>query len=453
MYDSNKTTLSNTTITDKLEITVKENIYISYYDNLSKYWSVYGTEGEINKIVELLRKLDVNIKISSQPSDGPLNDVNLTKNQEQKDDKTPAQSNKDYNESDTDSSINRRTKDSILSRMATMGHSVFPQHDIAAEKSSDSSDTSDHPKIARHKPVKSIIKRINTDKHVSETLDVVGTHKIIASKAEQSQVTHPIYTQFKGQLVPVTNTNIISSSEYNHGNDMSLFISEQRISNSELRINLNRVTDKVDQVLDKMKHYESTDKINPTSNFQIEILQKLIAEYENKIKFYEEIMRSNDIKYNVINSSASTVKHSKENHPKDEIHLKTVMELEKVIDEKNDEITKLNGEINLLKEKNLEVAKKQTSSECDFLNEIKDLKQALNFKDEEVASITKKLHENVPLKNVDSGAEIENKLKNIMNDTFRSIAANFDSDENYSGENVKSVIATVIKKVTLESLQ
>lgn len=53
-----------------------------------------------------------------------------------------------------------------------------------------------------------------------------------------------------GELLPMTSTNLIRGP----CNEMSMFISEQIINNSELLINMNRITDKFDAVLDKISN-------------------------------------------------------------------------------------------------------------------------------------------------------------------------------------------------------
>lgn len=40
-----------------------------------------------------------------------------------------------------------------------------------------------------------------------------------------------------------------------------------------------------------------------------------------------------------------------------------------------------------------------------------------------------------------------------MNNTFHSLASNFENDSTYSGSNVKGILETVIKKHTVDSLR
>lgn len=432
LYDSNKHTISNTTVTPKLDVTIKEKWYICYYDNLSKYWSVFAKKEEIDKIIGILKNLNVTLKYS------PCNNKSPPEPCIEEAPKHVTAESSQLDESDTDASVNRRTKESILSRMASMGQSVLPKHALPAEKTSDSSDTNEtnsESKIVRHKPVKCIVKRINT----TETKNFPESHRIVEThnKMEQSAETPVIYSIINGQLVPLTNSGLYDNTDVNHiSRNLNLLISEQRVSNSELRININRTTDKLDQIFDKIKDVPHTNKCN--SNLQNEIVFKLLSEYENKIKMYENILKHKNIDLN-----SDILSMSVEDKPSEVDLLKTkIATLHQTLTEKDNEIAQLNQKIEISDKNN----------ETDLLEEIKELKKTLRLKDEESLSLSRKVEE-MTLRNSDPlGDDFENKLKIIMNDMFQSISANFESNENYSGKNVKSTVASIVKKVTIESL-
>ncbi|XP_063837228.1 uncharacterized protein LOC135086430 [Ostrinia nubilalis] len=452
LYDSNKTTLSCATISSAFEITVKENVYFSYHDNGQKYWSLYASENEMKKIIDLLKSFSAKIKFSSgeekelpQPSNlsvvtdkessepsnqHVLNEVILNTHAEEK-------------ESDTDSSINRRTKMSILNRMANMGQSVLPPRTISTERTSDSSDTNDtstNHKAVRHKPVKSIMKRNSSDKNLPECQSVIETGHI---NMEQATNSVPLFTYVNGQLVPVTNSNIISCNS--SGNDMSFFISEQRVSNSEIRINMTRMSDKVDQILGKLSFIEDKDKNNTTSNFQAEVLQKLLSEYENKIRMYEEFIKSKDLN----NSSSSPFMGliPKQDVPKvDEINIQKIQHLEQINKEKEEKIIQLEFQCKALQNENI-LHIEEMKNKVKLTEEISKLKQELSSKNEEQS---KRIRKNEECSEIEDN--MGEKIKNIMNDTFRSISANFENDVEYSGERIKAITASIIKKVTIEAL-
>lgn len=426
LYDSNKTNLSTATVTSNLEVTVKGNLYISYYDNLHCYWSLCGNEEEMKKVVDTLQHLYVTINFFQN-----IDETLPTPEVEKEKISINVQDDKKNQESDTDSSLNRKTKQSILNRMANMGHSVLPPQAVHTEKTSDSSDTNEivNPPKPRHKPTKAIIRKFSTDKNSPEAHSQVEVIKAMSPRVEQPTDISQLYTLVNGQLVPVTNTTVVPSSS--QSNDMSLFITEHRVSNSEMRINMNRTSDKVDLILDKLKDLDITDKNKSGNNFQIVVMQKLLNEYENKIETYEKLLKGQDVPK--IFNQIPGVNEIKQYQLK-------IAELEKAIDDKNKEIIEI-------KQKLLQETHEKQKIENIFQDEIKTLKSSLDFKDKEMATISYKLEATA-----DASNELGNKLKSIMNDTFRAITAKFESNENYSGESVKNVIASIIKQVTVQSL-
>lgn len=444
IYDSNKTTLSCATISTSFEITVKENGYFSYLDNLQKYWSLNGSEGEIEKIVELLKSFNAIVKYSSDEDKGPLEvktteTFNVINYQEVKEEK----------ESDTDSSVNRRTKMSILNRMANMGQSVLPPRTISTEKTSDSSDTNDtsHYKTVRHKPVKNSMKRNSSDKNLPECQSLVEAEKVGSSIIEHSSNSVPFFTYINGQLVPVVSS--VTSPSNTSGNDMNYFISEQRVSNSEIRININRMTDKVDQILGKLTGIENKDKIDTTNSFQIQILQKLLSEYENKIKMYEGFIKSQNLDkelsthfFGLVSQDVSMMNTNSKNEDKSD----KIQRLESDNKDKDLKIANLETEIRVLQNKFDEaIAKEKLHKEIDIL------KKDLDTRNIELVTSIKNCQE-LSQRDDNDNDNTKDKIKNLMNDTFRAISANFEINEEYSGEKVRAVTAAVIKKVTIESL-
>lgn len=427
LYDSNKTNLSSATVTSNLEVTVKGNLYISYYDNLRCYWSLCGNEEDMKKVVDTLQHLNVTIKFFQNI------DETLPKPETEKEKiSVDVQNDKNNQESDTDSSLNRKTKQSILNRMANMGHSVLPPQAVHTEKTSDSSDTNEivNPPKPRHKPIKAISRKFSTDKNTPEAHSQVEVIKAMSPRVEQFTEKPQLYTLINGQLVPVTNTSCPSIlPSPSQSNDLSLFITEHRISNSEMRMNMNRTSEKIDLILDKLKDLSSTD-ISKSGNFQIEVMQKLLNEYESKIDIYEKILKGQDV--------PKTLNQI----PNDGQYKSKIAELEKVIADKNNEIVEI-------KQKLLQEACEKQKIENTVQDEIKNLKSCIDLKDKELATISTKLEETT---HKDASNELGNKLKSIMNDTFRAVTAKFESNENYSGESVKNIIGSIIKQVTIQSI-
>ncbi|CAH0600584.1 unnamed protein product [Chrysodeixis includens] len=433
LYDSNKTTLSCATISSNLA-------YISYYDNLKKYWSIYGTEDKITKVAEHLTSLGVTINHTANENQGPPNPVTIeTKTN------IPTELSKTDKESDTDSSVNRKTKASILNRMATMGHSVLPTRAQHTEVTSDSSDTMDTEvqlKTVRHKPVKSVIKKSTTETIMQQSQQSSDASELVVLPKTEPIDKVSVYTTHSSQLLPVTNSSIFTCPS----NEFSMFISEQRISNSELRINMNRITDKVDSVLNKISNFDQKGN----TNLQTDILMKLLAEYETKIKIYEELLKSRNDKPSIDNilTTAAISKNDKEI----ELLKNKISDLEKLNEDKCKEVSNLQTELQLLQNK-CDAEKVAQSKERDQLcKKIFDLDTIVTAKDVEIADLNKKyLSVSDDTKSV-KDQNIGDKVKNIMNDTFQTISVNFDDSQSYSGESVKKIVATVIKKITIQTL-
>lgn len=415
LYDSNKTTLSSATVTSTLEVTVKGSQYVSYYDDNKKYWSLYGTEEEIQKVIKFLKSLGVGMRSSIETDSIPPKPINKDNTLE-----TLEESNKHDVESDADS-INKKSKAALLSRMATMGHSVLPT--LPIDKSSDSSDTNEPPiftKIARHKPVKSVPKRPD------KPTEIKNIDTTIHSTEIQNVKTYYDDHQNR-QIIPLPSTSIITTTS-GTGNDMNLFMTEQRICNSELRINMSRITDKVDQTLAKLTDLHIKES-NSNNDFNTEILQKLLREYENKIKTYENMLKNG-----TQNLSGTKETSNADSIEKDTVLKNRISDLESIIKDKNDYVLTLKNEIQAAKEAN----SSQESTQNNHLSrKVLELERELSLKNEQIIKETNQL---------------DSKVKAIMNDTYHVIANNFESNENYSGDSIKNIVAKVIKKVTTDTL-
>lgn len=447
LYDSNKTILSSLTLTTDLVINVRENISISYYDNHKKYWSVYTSSHDITQILDILKGLQVSLKYMDTKKNLSQNDdINI----QHLSPRIANQTKNDSKESDTDSSINRRTKDSILKRMATMGQSVLPPTHLITQ-TSDSSDTNEsiNQHKSRHKPYKNIIKR-NVEKNTAEIDNNNDLQiKITPKPLLLPEVNKNIYQNTDQQIVTMKTMEITKTpvSAVPEGNEMIMFISEQRVSNSELRINMSRINDKLDCVLDKVKWQENDDKCSTRSNMshlQNEITIKLLNEYEKKIKNYEAFIQSKGFNCDTFEpilqpSDLCNVEYSNINKTKQSCDCK------QLCGDKDKQIIHLEEEVQTLTSKLKE--RELKDNESNLIREISELKENIITQKEQIEDLNKKIESAQNL------CDIENKLKSIMNDTFQTISTNFDSDISYPGAIVKSTVASIIKKTTKACLK
>lgn len=431
LYNSAKSTLSSTLISPQLEVIIKNKSYISYYDSIGKYWSIYGTDEEVKKIDEVLNSLGANIiysnlteNVPKQPNNSETGTIASLDEREQN------------RGSDTDSSVNKKTKISILNRMANMGHSVLPTKNVSLEKTSDSSDTNKHEtqqKVFRHKTTKSLVKRNNVENIVSESQQLTEVHQRVTVPNTIPDTNVTVYGHHS-QFIPLSNTTMIA----NTNNELSMFMAEQRIGNSEMRINLNRITDKVDSVLNKISSLEYKD-----TNASTDILLKLLKEYENKIKAYEELLKSRGI------DDKNSIEDQLKLKDKDvEIIKDKLCEVENMNAAQSNEISILQKQIRVLEEQKIQEKQIQTSRENELISKINSLENRLEEKSKQLSDATS----SVSTKPDPNDDKTEDKVKTIMNNTFQTISMNFESANTYSGDTIKRIVGTVIKKITINAL-
>ncbi|XP_072936122.1 uncharacterized protein [Epargyreus clarus] len=436
LYDSNKTTVSFVTISPKLKIHKRDALTVSYYDNAQKYWSIQTSDDDMNNMLQLLQNLQATIVHKSfQETDREQSDNNKIDNKDNTTIQDSAQ--KEEKEIDTDSYMNQKTKDSILKRMANMGHSVLPTHGVTKGQTSDSSDSDEidgGKKNVRHKPSKSVPKR-SADLNIQDTEGNIPSHSRKPSHKSHIDGQSPVSMK-TGNTTPCNG-------------DMNMFISEQRMSNSELRINVNRMSDKIDLVLERLNYTPNIDKSNSISNFQNDIIQKLIREYESKIKNYEDFMTSQGIDCHSIRSTVNIKENTDDCHDND-VYKNRIEELEKECRKKDTVITTMENEIKVLHENNNKIIEDNRTRMEELLKEIQTLNVDLSDKNKQIENIKK---DNINTSNQDTG-DIAGKIKKIMNDTFQAISVNFDDEEKlYTGKSIQAVIAAVIKKTTIEALK
>lgn len=430
IYDSKKTPLSSLTISDTIVIKVNRNNSLSYYDDIRKFWCINPSAPNLQEILDILRSLNVNLELVSEER-GNAQETILTEYAEKGESINKKENEK---ESDTDASFSRKTKDSILKRMATMGQSVLPPSHAGAVQTSDSSDTNEpkNPQKPRCKPKVANKKALLASKLTSKLCEF--TEKTSPPKPEKSDESHE-------DLVDIDhNLPLIMSRMNNEAmnidvetNSLGIFVSEQKLSNNELRINMNRMADKLDILLDKVKDLDLIERKKTTDNsnvsqFQNEITLKLLNEYEKKINKYEEFIKLKGFDCDTF-ELASLSKSDKMN----------LEELQKLCNEKDNEIMRLKEELKNLSNKEAQFQ----NDEKRLLYEINDLKNKLN---ETNAHTVNKSDDKQCI-------DITNKLKQIMNDTFQAIAANFNDEESYTGAKIKGIVGLVVKKTTIESLK
>ncbi|XP_063633411.1 uncharacterized protein LOC134804332 [Cydia splendana] len=81
-----------------------------------------------------------------------------------------------------------------------------------------------------------------------------------------------------------------------------------------------------------------------------------------------------------------------------------------------------------------------------------ELTDRVNNLNEQVQKTNQDLERNTKILDNEEHMLINRKIKTLMNNTFHSLASNFDNEVNYTGNYVKGILAAVIKKITIDSL-
>ncbi|XP_063373031.1 uncharacterized protein LOC134661063 [Cydia amplana] len=128
----------------------------------------------------------------------------------------------------------------------------------------------------------------------------------------------------------------------------------------------------------------------------------------------------------VVRSMETKQSHNMEKSQSDQV-FKKISDLEQLIREKDETI------------KHLENVKQELADRVNNFNE-------------QVQKTNQDLERNTKILDNEEYMLINRKIKTLMNNTFHSLACNFDNEVNYTGNYVKRILAAVIKKNTIDSL-
>ncbi|KAK0053793.1 FK506-binding protein 15 [Biomphalaria pfeifferi] len=112
-------------------------------------------------------------------------------------------------------------------------------------------------------------------------------------------------------------------------------------------------------------------------------------------------------------------------------------------------LEEMEGEMEQEEEKRNEIVEKAKEQRQDLLQQIQQLQQQLQQMRKQLQAASESAHQ----RNLESSApsaDVTQEVKKIMNTVFQTLRAEFDSEENYSGDEVLSTILNVIKQTTLK---
>nr|KAI8730079.1 FK506-binding protein 15-like [Biomphalaria glabrata] len=112
-------------------------------------------------------------------------------------------------------------------------------------------------------------------------------------------------------------------------------------------------------------------------------------------------------------------------------------------------LEEMEGEMEQEEEKRNEIVEKAKEQRQDLLQQVQQLQQQLQQMRKQLQAAS----ESAQQRNLESSApsaDVTQEVKKIMNTVFQTLRAEFDSEENYSGDEVLSTILNVIKQTTLK---
>lgn len=399
LYSSDKCTLFCTNMSPELHVTLKGAV-ISLYDDQKKYWGLCFNDKNIDKIKEILQQENVIIKYYETPSAKPTDESEHT--DEIKTESTDV--------IDTNTPSLKNDKASILSRIANVGHAILPSTSGSPVKKNTTPEKS-HSTDTFHSNDKL---NVISDKTVTKTLN--NSNRSVAIQANDNNHGVNNGTESNNVRLPDNDNQLCR-----HAVEISKLVPiatniECGISASEIGVLINKLT-----------HLQGLVKT-------AEILETLEKENNKICACKEKVVNEPYLETDSVDSNISEDKSNEK--------IEKMSILEHLIREKDDIILNLQSELKLERTKNSRLLE-DNSTKC-LKQQVEDLKQDLIIKNEEFKNW-------LPRNEVD--IMLASNVKKLMNNTFHSLASNFENDSTYSGSNVKGILETVIKKHTVDSLR
>ncbi|XP_037808247.1 interaptin [Lucilia sericata] len=449
MYKTKVNILATLQLSTQQDLLYKQNKFWQFYAEDSVYWSFsFDNVQDEEEFVYNIQTKGINFK-ETEEDNKPLKELTNT---------SDAQSiNVEQDFTSTKAADGtKESKNSLIKRMAKMGRplptlSSTNQH--TTTEYSDSSDTEviKTPLITTQKP--GIPARSN---------------KLTSIKSQQQMVT--AITAFNAAQATTSAVYPVNPLESQY---MQMLLTEQRTQGSELRMNMNKLENKIEKVLDKLELCDRMDsKQKPERDDEIlELEEKLLMlKKENRklkqnlqeqsLKDKEEEKIQNIIEEFKEDFNALKIEHQQDlrtiikeltNKLKEEFKIKQktqeqlinkdikLEELQKDLMANSSNNKDLETEVNLLKEQAKDLELKLNEKESEVLKQNEEL---LNFQ--------KQLQE----KNLELAKTADNALvKSIMNNLYVDIADKLDSSNLPQSEQILSLIAVSIRQQTLKSLQ
>nr|XP_033329722.1 FK506-binding protein 15-like isoform X1 [Megalopta genalis] len=380
-------------------------------------------------------------------------------------------------------------KASIISRMAKMGQSMLPK--IPVSTTTDSEDTEDDipPKSPRHKTMDSSDDGHHKKHLLRESSEETSrnVHRVLKSKGDASVtnaackpfVSAPTFTHWSPKQIQPNNVVTLDGQVYSLQRPsvtpaipsvidpgLNMLLSESRMTNTELRMGMSKISDNVQKLLDKFHVLELQNATSPVKDqTALDAVLKMFLTMNSSQtgENCNPLQKSTDVAISTdssdLNDLKSTVSILKGKLEQSKGELMTKTEFLNNLESQKDSLIQTNESLSE-KVQELEGSLNETNQHLEKTRkDLKEMKELNSKYMEEKLLLENKISKLVEQCNsltFASSTEINDnnknrEIKNIMNRIYHTLMNKF-MDESYPTSYIKSTIASTIKNATLQVL-
>lgn len=339
-----------------------------------------------------------------------------------------------------------KSKSDLLSRMARMGGlPILPvKQDINVK--TEMNDTTDAQHNEDNIPVKPSPKPRNnsmtTNTSLSETSNTVSNRvpemNINYNTVEQTNAQIPVSVPTSYQI-PSYIVNQNSSIESN----LSVLMNETRNYNTEVRIGLNKVIDKIDSLSEKVNDIKNSPNSNipslPVSSIGFMDSAILMSSIQRIVNENNSLKKEVDDKTNKLQTLNEKICDLLQQSNINMNHNYSSSEMERLLLNEN----RLKREIQLLTEE----CERFKCKNNDLILENSKFNKTIDEMKYEIENYSKKRC--IDDYNISQTKEFTIQVKKIMNDVFRKFMSQIDENKTYRSEEIVEIVSNAIRSTTL----
>ncbi|XP_044258420.1 uncharacterized protein LOC123007281 [Tribolium madens] len=408
LYKEQRNVIMRAKISARFEVNLKKDEFASLYDNMQENWLIkFNNNDDCMAVMNVIEKFG-----------GVVNPIVPN---------VPASEKQDLKNTEELATPENKAKADILSRIAKMGQSILPSKDLDTDN--ESVESTDYT-VSSCAPKPSF----KENQHVSSTSAVIQPSQQIQNVPNTFVMSHPMVYD-----------------------PLNLFYAENRAHNSEVRINLSQISDKLNQIISLV----DSDKSNDNSNNLKSKLKVLELRNENLLRELGSSQEENaklKLQLKEYHSSVKDEEQSKlELRLLEEQEAVKIEKLDKEIRTHKDEIAALTQ---IVEEQKEEIEVLKTNLELNQNNTSTALKDEISQLESTISDLKIKLQDYETKKatsreefedNKERSAKFIATLKDAMNSMYGNIMASCNEDQ--QNPEISRIIAQNIKSTTLKIIQ